>query len=190
MSDVQQSNPFESGLAEGQVDENTDLDVDVDTALGEDEVDTIPADGGTAEAPADKGAKTKKESTRPPVPEGKVSPVAFAKILTDHLRQDHPELGVRLPADKEVRPQVVYSYIKNNPAGSKNPFPTHEAPGRAVVLDPQEALNWWDEKDRRVTKGKQERAAKAAAKAEKDAAKDTTTEAEATEPASAVVEAE
>jgi hypothetical protein len=137
------------------VEDDADVDVDAPEAA-EDSVEE-----GTAEAPK---AEKKKKSTRAPVPEGFISPVAFAKVLTEHLKQDHPELGVRLEADKEIRPQVVYSYIKNNPSGGKYPFPTHAAEGRAFVIKADEGLQWWDEKDLRVRASK-------AAKAEKEAKK-------------------
>jgi hypothetical protein len=118
----------------------------------------------------EKPAKEKKEPTRPPVPEGKVAPVAFAKILTEHLRKEHPELGVRLAEDKVVAPQVVYSYIKNNGADSKFPFPAEKAEGRTAVVDADAGLEWWDTKDLRVKASKTAKADKEKAKAEKAAA--------------------
>jgi hypothetical protein len=164
--------------------ENTDFDVDAPEA--EDVV--APVAEGTAAAPT---TKAKTESTRPPVPEGKVSPVAFAKILTTHLRKEHETLGVRLAEDKAVAPQVVYSYIKNNAEGSKNPFPATKSEGRAAVVDADAALEWWDAKDIRVKGQKTEKAAKDAAKAAKAA--DTKALAEGvapTEPQAELVEAE
>jgi hypothetical protein len=135
-------------------------DVDVDAPQAVEAEDTV----ATPEtATADKPAKEKKESTRPPVPEGKVSPVQFAKILSEHLtakaRETDPEA-----AEIKVAPQVVYSYIKNNGPDSKNPFPAEKAEGRAAVVDPRAGLDWWDAKTERVN-------ARATAKAEKDAKK-------------------
>jgi hypothetical protein len=161
-----------------QTQETPDFDVDVDapevTQNAEDTVD-VPAE--TAEKAK---AEKKKESTRPPVPEGKVSPVAFAKILSEHLRKPHDTLGTRLEEGKSVAPQVVYSYIKNNGADSKNPFPTEKAEGRAAVVDAEAGLKWWDEKDLRVKASKDGKAQKAAEKAAK------TTETPATEAAAPV----
>jgi hypothetical protein len=153
-----------------------DFDVDAPVVATEDTVEAAPTEG-------EKPAKEKKESTRPPVPEGKVSPVQFAKILTEHLREQG-----RLDADKAVAPQVVYSYIKNNGPESKNPFPATKAEGRAAVVDADEAIKWWDAKDERVQASKTAAAEKAAKKAEKaTAAPETPTE--VTE-APALVEAE
>src|SRR5690349_21581608 len=56
-----------------------DFDVDAPTVAAEDTVETPESPSNT-----EKPAKEKKESTRPPVPEGKVSPVAFAKLLSEH----------------------------------------------------------------------------------------------------------
>jgi len=137
---------------------NFDVDVDAPAAVEtEDSVAETPATTDT------KAEKAPKEPSRPPVPEGKVSPVAFAKLLSAHLtakaRETDPEA-----AEKTVAPQVVYSYIKNNGPDSKNPFPAEKAEGRAAVVDADAALAWWDAKDARV-------AASKASKAEKDAAK-------------------
>jgi len=151
--------------------ENVDVDVDAPAKASEDTV-AAPVEG-------EKPAKDKKESTRPPVPEGKVSPVQFAKILSEHLRQEHPELGVRLPEGQSVAPQVVYSYIKNNGPESKNPFPATKAEGRTAVVEPQAGLEWWDAKDLRVKAqkaGAAEKAAKKAAKGSESKSGDAPTE--------------
>jgi hypothetical protein len=158
---------------------DTDVDVDAPVAV-EGSEDTVVTDAGTAEAP--KAEKAKKESTRPPVPEGKVSPVQFAKILSEHktkqAREQDPEA-----AEITVAPQVVYSYIKNNGEGSKNPFPATKSEGRAAVVDADAALKWWDAKDARV-------AASKAAAAEKAAKKEANAAAKANKPAETVAEAE
>jgi hypothetical protein len=146
-----------------EFDETDTVDADFDAPTvtdAEDAVVTQPV------AEGEKPAKEKKEPARPPVPEGKVSPVKFAKILTEHLQANG-----KLEADKSVAPQVVYSYIKNNGPESKNPFPAEKAEGRAAVVDADAAIAWWDAKDARVAASKQ-------AKLEKDAAK----AAKATEP--------
>src|SRR3954465_9987265 len=121
---------------------DTDVDVDAPEIVASDAEDTV-----TETPTGEKTEKAKKESTRPPVPEGKVSPVQFAKILSEHLQKDHETLGVRLTEGKSVAPQVVYSYIKNNGPESKNPFPATKAEGRAAVVDADAALEWWDAKD-------------------------------------------
>jgi hypothetical protein len=164
---------------------NPNSDFDVDTPEAEDVV-AEPVAEGTAEAPK---AKEKKEPSRPPVPEGKVSPVQFAKILSEHktkkARETDPEA-----AEITIAPQVVYSYIKNNGEGSKNPFPAEKSEGRAAVVDADAALAWWEAKDARVAASKASAAEKAKAKADKAAAKpaETVTAAEESQPE--LVEAE
>ena len=153
-----------------ELEQTNDGDLDVDAPDADEAEDTV--EEGTAAAPTDKPAKAKKESTRPPVPEGFVSPVAFAKILTDHKRANGT-----LAADKVIAPQVVYSYIKNNPADGKYPFPARtDVPGRALVLVASEGLEWWDAKDARV---KAQKTAKAEKDAKKEAAAQTSTQAAA-----------
>jgi hypothetical protein len=161
-------------------------DVDVDAPIVAPEVtseDTVGQAATTDETPA----KEKKESTRPPVPEGKVSPVAFAKVLSEHLTAKARETNSEA-AEITVAPQVVYSYIKNNGPESKNPFPAEKAEGRAAVVDPQAALAWWDAKDARVAAQKTAAANKAAEKAAKKDAPASTTE--TVQPVAEVVEAE
>jgi hypothetical protein len=133
-------------------------DLDVDAPDGDEAEDTVAE--GTEAAPTDKPTKAKKESTRPPVPEGYISPVQFAKVLTEHKIKNGT-----LEEGKVIAPQVVYSYIKNNPADGKYPFPARtDVEGRALVLKADEGLKWWDEKDARVK-------AQKTAKAQRDAAK-------------------
>jgi hypothetical protein len=167
------------------------VDPDVDTPDEDDEADTVAE--GTAEAPKDaKAPKAKKESTRTPVPEGFISPVQFAKVLTKHLQEQHATNTAGVPISVEsnpVPPQVVYSYINNNKAG-KNPFPAtygDTSKGeRAVILKAEDGLKWWDELRDRVAKGKEEKANKEA----KKEAKKATPEAVETEDNAEVVEAE
>jgi hypothetical protein len=197
----------ESGLEAEQTNDGDipstgeDVDLDVDSALSEDD-ETETIGDGTAAAPTDEKA-AKAKASRPAVPEGYIAPVEFAKVLTKHLQTEHPELGVRLPSPSgktEMRPQEVYSYIKNNAAGSKHPFPavsgddinpeTNQpyAPGRSLILKAAEGLEWWDTKDLRVKQGKAEKAEKAKAKAEKT--KDSATNSADNEPTAPVQEAE
>jgi hypothetical protein len=130
-------------------------DVDVDAPVAIETEDTV------AETPAkEEKAKEPKAPARPPVPEGKVSPVHFAKILSKHLTERDGE-------ERTVAPQVVYSYIKNNGPESKNPFPAEKAEGRAAVVDAEAGLKWWDDKDARVKASKASKAEKDAKKAEK-----------------------
>jgi hypothetical protein len=111
--------------------------------------------------------------------------VAAAKKLTEHLRAKGT-----IDADAEVKPQVVYSYIKNT-KGGKNPIPTYEVGGRSNLLKLDEFLAWWDAKDERVRASKAAAAAKAEAKAARAAAAPAAASAEVVEAeATEVVEAE
>lgn len=138
-----------------------------------DEVDTPQETGDTAgtEAALDpKPAKVAKAPARPPVPEGYIAPVAFAKKLSEHYGY-------------EVRPQVVYSTIRQSNSGDnpKNPLPVYSEGGRDNLLKLDEAFAWWMAKDERVAARK---AAKAAQPAKTEAAPATA------EPQGEVVEAE
>jgi hypothetical protein len=170
---------------EAAVDE-PDADIDVD-AGEDDETDEVE------EVPAGKTVKAKKAdstSTRPPVPEGYVSPVTAAKKLGTHLTSRARAAGkIKDDEEIEIRPQVVYSYIRNS-KGGKNPIPTYEAGGRKNLLKLEEFLAWWDAKDERVAASKVRAAEKAAKKTEKAAEKtEEVTEAEGAE-ATEAVEAE
>src|SRR3982750_1682386 len=57
------------------------------------------AEDATTEPKANDQNKPKKEKA--PVPEGFVTPVAFAKLLTERVGSD-------------VRPQIIYGYIRNS----------------------------------------------------------------------------
>lgn len=162
-----------------------DADVDVDSGSeDDDEVEEV-----TAVTPTGKPVKSaSKEPARPPVPEGYISPVAAAKKLGEHLTAKAREEDPDAP-QIEVRPQVVYSYIKNS-KGGKNPIPTYEEGGRSNLLKLDEFLAWWDEKDQRVAERKANAAAKEAKKAEKAKAAPAATEAEESEPQGELVEAE
>lgn len=140
-------------------------EVDTPEAL-DDETDIVPAGAkGTPEGDAKEKAQKAKEAkapARPPVPEGFVTPVAFAKLLTDHLRA-----AGTLEADKIIAPQMVYSYMKNadpTKAGVKNPWSRYSEGGRENLLKVDESLAWWDAKNERVSASRKAAAEKAAKK--------------------------
>jgi len=145
-----------------------------------DESETV-AEGTEA---AEKPAKVKKEPARGDLPEGYVTNVGLAKILTErglHTNKDGETV--------EVKPQMVYSYEKN--ASEADPFPTEivtDSLGkerRAVTIE--NGVAWWVRKNERAAERKANAAVKAEQKAAKAAAK---AEADAAEPAEAVTEAE
>jgi hypothetical protein len=161
-------------MARGSNAATQEVTTDDVAVLNTDDVDT-PAESDT---PAETTDTKAKEPTRPPVPQGFISPVQFAKDLTKHLREKNAE-------QKEIPPQQIYSMIRNS--GKENPFPVYSEGGRNNLIKLEEGLAWWDAKDTRVAERKANAEAKAAKKAAAAANKtETVTEAEG-EPA---VEAE
>jgi hypothetical protein len=131
-----------------------------------DEVETDVESTEVEEGIEEKPAKEKKESSRLSVPDGYTTPIGFKNALVEQGK---------VPAD--YRPQLVYAYVKN--PGKKNPFPVKWTNGTEVfdtkdeaqaetpagkearpVVNLDEALAWWDEKEQR----------KAESAAQKDAA--------------------
>lgn len=133
---------------------------------------------------AEKPAKVKKEPVRGELPEGYVTNVGLAKILSERGLHTNKSGEV-----VEVKPQMVYSYEKN--AGESDPFPTEivtDSLGkerRAVQIEA--GVAWWVRKNERAAERKANAGVKAAEKAAKAAAK---AEADAAEPTEAVTEAE
>jgi len=147
---------------------------DVETVEPTAEVDEVEA---TADAP--KAAKVKKEPARGDLPEGFVTPIGFAKILSEKgLQKDRAGEVV-----KDVRPQMVYSYIKNAPKDDAFPLEdvTDSIGKTRSVVNIEKGLDWWTRKNDRTEARKTNAAAKEAKKAEKAAAK-------AAEPADAAAE--
>lgn len=170
-------------------DANTDLDVDsAETSEADDEVEEVP----TADEKAkETKAAPKKENKRGDLPEGFVTPVGLAKEITKRGLYVTREGAVG-----ELKPQMVYSYIKNAP--KDNPFPGKEVEDstgtKRFVCDLEEGVAWWEAKNARAKERKENAAqkisdaAKKAAKAQE--AKATTDEAEDADEAAPVEEAE
>jgi hypothetical protein len=141
---------------------------------------------GTPET-SEKEPKAKKEPARGELPEGYVTPVGLAKVIGEKGLQTSREGEVV----KDVKPQMVYSYLKNAP--KEDPFPIETVKDslgkdrQAVKVDA--GVAWWERKNERAAIRKQNAAEKAQKKADKAAAAPTT-EAEGSEPAGEVVEAE
>jgi hypothetical protein len=143
-----------------------DTDVDVDTDLESDEVEEVPA--GSPATP--KAVKAPTAPKRGDLPEGYVTPVMFAKYLTENgLVKDGDG------NDKAIPPQVVYSYIKNAP--KDHPFPntddqnvlndvidSNDVPRKAFLL--KDGVEWWNSKTARAAERKANAATKAAKKTE------------------------
>ena len=117
------------------------------------------------------------------LPEGTVTPVGLAKILTEKKMHTNKAGEVI-----EVKPQMVYSYMKNSSKDDR--LETHEVTDDAgvsrQVFKVDDAIAWWERKNKRVT----ERKANAADKAAKAAAKPAATSDAGTSTGEPAVEAE
>lgn len=141
----------------------------------------------TEASDAEKPAKAKKEPARGDLPEGYVTPVQLAKVLTEKgLHTD------RSGAVVEVKPQMVYSYMKNAP--KEDPFPVETIKDslghdrQATKTD--DAVAWWERKNARVAERKANATAKAEKKAARAEAKAEGTDGEAADAEPQAVEAE
>jgi hypothetical protein len=134
---------------------NTAVEEDVDVEAVEPDTDEVEETAGSEEKAA-KGPK------RGDLPEGFVTPVGFAKIVG--------ERGLHTNRDGEVvtdvKPQMIYSYIRNSP--KDDPFPVQEVEDsngvKRQVLDIEEGVAWWERKNDRASQRKQNAADKAAKK--------------------------
>lgn len=114
-----------------------------------------------------KAPKVKKAPTRGTLPDGYVTPVGLAKAITVaglHFNKD----GVAT----DLKPQVVYSYIKN--ATKEDPFPMEtvvDSIGKSrEAVKADAGIAWWTRKNDRTAARKVSLVAKAEAKAAKVAA--------------------
>jgi len=158
--------------------QNAPADADVETPAEGDVEEVGP------EATADDAKKTAKDKTpaRGDLPAGYVTPVGLAKELGKRGLQANKD-GVVLT---EVKPQMVYSYMKN--ASEKDPFPIEKVTDsigverQALKLDA--GIAWWERKNERAAARKASAAEKVKAaedKKAKAAEAAAATEAEATE---------
>ena len=148
------------GVEDVDLDE-TDLDVDdIDLESEEDETE-----GGDEEKPA-KPKKEKKGPARGELLEGFVTPVTLAKVLTERRLHTNREGEV-----VEVKPQMVYSYIKNAPKDHAFPMQkvTDSLGKERNAVNLEEGIAWWEAKNERAKARKENAAAKATKKAEKPA---------------------
>ena len=118
--------------------------------------------------------KAKKAPARGELPEEYVTPVGFAKIVSER------ELHTDRNGGHDVKPQMVYSYIKNAP--KEDPFPLTDVEDslgktRSAVLI-EDGIAWWERKNERTSARKVNAAEKAAAKEKRAAEKAAAAEAE------------
>lgn len=141
---------------------NTNAEVELDEVEAVTEEETV--EGETAE----KVVKAKKEPVRGDLPEGYVTPIGLAKALGENKLYLN-----RAGEATDVKPQIVYSYIKNAP--ESHPFPIETVQDSLghdrQALKLEAGLAWWAEKNVRSAERKANAATKSTAKAEKAAAK-------------------
>jgi hypothetical protein len=133
-------------------DDEVDLDVEEPDADQED----------VEEVAAEEKAETQKVGEKPKrgdLPEGWVTPIQFAKILG--------EKGLHTDRDgnvvKEVKPQMVYSYMKNSPQSDRlqTTEVTDSNGNKRAALKVEDAIAWWERKNARAATRKSNAAAKA-----------------------------
>jgi hypothetical protein len=144
-----------------QLPETDEVDLDVEDV--DDEVEDTEGDDGQTQS-----TKKDKEPAKPKrgdLPEGLVTPIQFAKVLGE--RGLHTDRDGNVVTD--VKPQMVYSYMKNSPKDDRlEPHTITDSNGvERSVLNLDEALAWWERKNERAA----QRKANAKAKADKAAAK-------------------
>jgi hypothetical protein len=162
-----------------------DADVDVETLPeADDEVEELPA-GATNDASTEgkpKAAKKEKERARGDLPEDLVTPIGLTKAINERGLYTNREGEVA-----ELKPQMVYSYIKNAP--KERPYPGRTVTDsvgatRENVCTLEEGLAWWNAKNEAAAarrKNAAEKAKKAAEAKAKKAAGVTEAEGETTE---------
>jgi hypothetical protein len=182
-------------MARRSQESNTDViepeDVDVPELEDDDETETVvTADqekAGQGQADPSKAASKPKNPRWAP-PEGFLTPVGFAKIVTE--RKLHTPRGASEPG--EVSSQMVYSYAKNAPKTDKFPltffdatsgeavassredgpgetfdFPVAKERGLKQAVKVEDGIAWWERKNARVKERTANAATKAANKTEK-----------------------
>lgn len=149
------------------------------------ETDEVAAPVEGTETPK-KEPKAKKEPVRGELPEGYVTPIGLAKILTE--RKLHTN---KAGETVEVRPQMVYSYMKNAP--ETDPFPietiTDSLGKERQALKAEAGVEWWVRKNERAAARKANAAEKSKVKEQRAAEKAAAKEAEG-EPTVEATEAE
>jgi hypothetical protein len=170
--------------------EPEDVDVPDVEDDDDDETETVATSdqekAGQGQADPSKAASKPKNPRWAP-PEGFLTPVGFAKIVTE--RKLHTPRGASEPG--EVSSQMVYSYAKNSPKHDKFPLTFFDSEGNAVASSREEGpgetfdfpvakerglhqavkvedgIAWWERKNARVKERTANAASKAAGKAEK-----------------------
>jgi hypothetical protein len=107
-----------------------------------------------AEATPEAAPVAEKKSTKTPLAEGEISPVDFAKVLSEQYGE-------------EVRPQIVYGYLKNMKGFKEHTVDRGEGVKPQIVIKKDEALAFLAAKrEEQKAKAEAKKAAAEAAKAE------------------------
>jgi hypothetical protein len=138
------------------------VDVDVEE-IGAEEPEEETTEGDTVSG--DKAAKEPAKPKKGDLPEGFVTPIQFAKVIGE--RGLHTDRDGNVVTD--VKPQMVYSYMKNSPKEDRlDPQDIEDSNGvKRSVLKLDDAIAWWERKNERAATRK----ANAKAKAEKPASR-------------------
>jgi len=154
---------------------NAEAEAEVEVVTPEDGETDVVAEGDTGTKPA-KEAKAPKEPARGDLPEGYVTPVGFAKIISEpkdgNKENKEPSNWYHTSGkdgSHEVRPQMVYSYMKNAPKEDQFPVTTvkDSLEKDRQVVKPEDGIAWWNRKNDRVGERKTNAANKAQAKADR-----------------------
>jgi hypothetical protein len=154
-----------------EVHTSLDPEVDIPGTEESDEVETVT--GATTEQKTDE-PKAPAAPKRGALPEGKVTPVEFAKLLSqpldgnkDNLDGDNWHYTNGKTGSHLVPPQMIYSYVKNSKGLTTETLTDANGVSRDYILTLDQAMAFWNGRGEKAA----ERAANAKAKAEKAAAK-------------------
>src|SRR4051812_35340839 len=143
-------------LDENFVDPDDELETGEEVDLDVEEVDETEE---TDEPEAKDKDKAPAKPKRGDLPEGLVTPIQFAKILGERGLHTNKEGQVV----RDVKPQMVYSYMKNSPQDDRlDPFDVEDSNGvKRSVLKLDDAIAWWERKNARAATRKANAAEKA-----------------------------
>jgi hypothetical protein len=148
------SDTYPQGQDYDEVDGNTYSLDEVDTPeLEEVDMPTEEVDTPKATKKVNKAGG----ATRAPVPNGYITPVAFAKLLSDKLTREAVERGELDPETEEIRiaPQMVYSWVKaGKNESAQYPLKSYTEGGRDNLLKQDEAFKWYAERQERIAQRK------------------------------------
>lgn len=131
-------------------------EVEVPTQEPDSEVETV-----APEQPAAQGENKTSSPTRSKgdLPDGYVTPIGLAKAISEKAKTGVEGFANTFKPDEKgnLRPQVVYSHIRN--ASKSNPVPTElikdSIGAERLVIKTDAGLEWWASKTKRVQASKE-----------------------------------